>query len=530
MAQPNRYRIDDIRPNPGLRPGQDVASKAATSSFPSVGMTLKSYNNNPQPVRRNYNYENVNKKSKKTKLRRIFGLKHIVITLIIAVLAVGGLLGANFAYNIHKLFGGSVFGIFDSAKLKGQDSGRINILLAGNSADDPGHDGANLTDSIMLVSIDTNNNTAFMLSIPRDLYVNIPGSGYGKINEAYVDGQANNFSSAGYPNGGMGQLEQVVAQDLKVPIDYYALVDYSAIRDAVNAVGGIDVNIKSSDPRGLYDPSIDYATHGSLVKLTNGVHTINGQQALDLARARGDAYGSYGYASSDFERTANQRLMMVALKQKATSAGVLANPVTLAQLFNSVGSHVKTDLKLADVHTLYNLTKPINPNNISSESFQNGANGINLLASHITSSGQDALIPAAGVGNYTAMQHYIQQLISNNPVVRENAPLALLNATSDSGLAGRQKIVAETKGLNITNIGDALPKLTQTEIIDNSRGKYAATKSYLKTLYNASFATNPTYTSYYPNDAFIVILGQDQVAKDSAYSTGSQTTVSKTTN
>ncbi|HEY4964617.1 MAG TPA: LCP family protein [Candidatus Saccharimonadales bacterium] len=530
MAQPRRYRSDDIRPNPGLRPGQDVASKSATNSFPTVGMTLRSYNNKAasQP-RRNYTYDNVDKKTKKGKLRRIFSLKHIIITLVAAVLVIGGLLGFNFAYNIHKLFGGSIFGIFSSSKLKGQDSGRINILIAGNSADDPGHNGANLTDSIMVISINTKNNTAFMLSIPRDLYVNIPGNGYGKINEAYVDGQASSFTAAGYPNGGMGQLEQVVSQDLGIPIDYYALVDYSAIRDAVNAVGGINVNIQSSDPRGLYDPSIDYSTHGPLVKLTNGVHTLDGQQALDLARARGDTYGAYGYANSDFERTANQRLMLVALKQKATSAGVLANPVTLSKLFNTVGSNVKTDLTLGDVRTLYSLAKPINSSNITSASFQNGPNGQNLLASYVTSSGQDALIPAAGVGNYTKIQHYVQQLISNNPVVKENAPIALLNATSDSGLAGRQQTIDEAKGLNIVNIGDAVPNLAQTEIVDNSKGKYPATRSYLKTLYNATFVTNPTYTSYYPNAAFIVMLGQDQVAKDSTYSTGSAT-ASQTTN
>ena len=59
-------------------------------------------------------------------------------------------------------------------------------------------------------------------------------------------------------------------------------------RDAVNDVGGITVNIQSPDPRGLYDPSIDYATNGPLVDLSNGVHTLSGEQALDLARARDD--------------------------------------------------------------------------------------------------------------------------------------------------------------------------------------------------------------------------------------------------
>ena len=104
------------------------------------------------------------------------------------------------------------------------------------------------------------------------------------------------WAENGYPSGGMGQLEQVVEENFGIAINYYALIDYSAFRDAVNAVGGIDVTIASSDPRGLYDPNIDYTTHGPLVKLTNGVHHLNGQQALDLVCARGDSANSYGFA------------------------------------------------------------------------------------------------------------------------------------------------------------------------------------------------------------------------------------------
>ncbi len=80
-------------------------------------------------------------------------------------------------------------------------------------------------------------------------------------------------------------------------------------------MGGIDLTIKSTDRRGLYDPNIDWTTKGPLVKLTNGPHHLSGRQALNLARARGDAYNSYGFAGSDFDRTENQRKMLVALKK-----------------------------------------------------------------------------------------------------------------------------------------------------------------------------------------------------------------------
>src|SRR5262249_37027253 len=135
--------------------------------------------------------------------------------------------------NVQRVFGGNIFSVLTTTKLKGEDAGRVNILLAGNSADDPGHNGANLTDSIMVISIDTKHNSAFLLSVPRDLWVAIPGYGHAKINEAYVDGQAGEFAAAGYPPGGMGLLAEVVQQNFGLAINYYALIDYNALRDGV---------------------------------------------------------------------------------------------------------------------------------------------------------------------------------------------------------------------------------------------------------------------------------------------------------
>jgi LCP family protein required for cell wall assembly len=483
----------------------------SANSFPAVGLTLNSYGTSEygttpptKPVAK-----------EQSRLKKIFRPKRVVIYLVILILVIGLTLGSSFAYNLYRLFGNSIFGIFNTTTLKGQSTGRINILLAGNSADDPGHDGANLTDSIMIVSIDTKNKTGFLLSVPRDLWVSIPGGGSAKINDAYVVGQNDNFSAPGYPNGGMGLLEEIVSQKFGIPIDYYALINYSAIKDAVNAVGGITININSSDPRGLYDPDIDYATRGHLVKLKNGENTLNGEQALDLARARGDAYGSYGYADSDFTRTQDQREMLIALAQKATSTGVLANPIKLEQLFSSVGSNVSTDLKLNEVKELYSLTKGMNLNQLQSLSLQ--PMGQPVLVSSYLVDGQDALAPTIGVDNFAQIQEYVQRLISTNPVVKENAPIAVLNSTADNGLASRVGSTLESKGLNITKVGSAIPLLQATEIVDLSNGKYPSTKTYLESQYGNNVVASSTYTALYPNNSFIVILGQDQAVKDPTY-------------
>ncbi len=472
-----------------------------------------------------YNGENVNGRTRLSakpgarqgRFRRIFKrptLKRALVTLAIIVALIAAFIGAKFLYNAWKLFGTSLFGALHTTHLRGENRGRVNILLAGNSADDPGHNGGTLTDSIMIVSIDTRHNTAFLMSIPRDLWVNIPGGGHQKINAAYSVGQADNFNEAGYPKGGMGLLEKVVEQNFDMPVDYYALVNYSALRESVNAVGGVNFNVRSTDPRGLYDPSIDYRTHGPLVNLTNGTHKLNGEQALDLARARGDAYGSYGFGNSDFQRTQDQRELLISLKNKAFTPGVIGNPAKLTSLFDAVGRNVKTDFKLPEVHRLYDLTKKINSRNIKSLSLSD-ANGKNLLQSYTTADGESALIPAAGIDDFSAIQAFVHQQTSSNPVVRENASVVVLNATGMNGLASQERTKLRVKDLNVTDIGDALSDKATTTIIDNSHGKKSATHQQLKQLFGDHFTNTNPYANKYDAD-FIILLGTDQAGHTSA--------------
>lgn len=96
--------------------------------------------------------------------------RRIILTILAIIAAIfllsAGYVAYKFVRDATKISHGGILGLFDTNKLTGEDQGRVNILLAGNSADDPGHGGADLTDSIMVVSINTKNNTAFMLSIP----------------------------------------------------------------------------------------------------------------------------------------------------------------------------------------------------------------------------------------------------------------------------------------------------------------------------------------------------------------------------
>lgn len=443
----------------------------------------------------------------------------IFVCMLILVLA-GGWMATKVLSNVSKVFHGSVFSVLTTTKLKGEDDGRVNILVAGNSADDPGHNGAQLTDSIMLVSIDVRNNTAFMLSIPRDLWVEIPGYGHAKINEAYVDGENGNFSAAGYPSGGMGLLEEVVQQNFGVKSNYYALINYNALKDGVDAVGGVDITVKSDDPRGWYDPSIDWGTHGPLVKLSNGSHHLTGEQALDLSRARGDAPGSYGFPRADFDRTEHQRMLILALKQKVLSAGTLANPLALSGLFDTLGANVKTDFSLGDVRRLYDISKGINNGSIQSIGL-NDANGVNMLASYTSPAGQSALIPAAGMDDFTKIQAFLARIMTNNPIVREGATVVVLNGTNTTGLAAQAEKMLEAKDITVGDTGNA-PASQTTTIIDASDGSKPATLSLLENEFtHATVTTTNPYAGKYQAD-FVVIIGADWTPTTATTDTSSQ--------
>jgi len=499
------------RSSPRLRPGQDIVVRKQAAQFPNVGQTFSSYKHDPITKGQHTASPRgaVAKTGRFKRIRQKITLKRAVITMLVLILLIVGVLAGKFIYNAQRIFGGNILGVLQTTKLKGEDVGRVNILLAGNSADDVGHDGGELTDSIMIISIDTKNNSAYLLSVPRDLWIMVGDYSHQKINEAYVTGEGNDFSKSGYPEGGMGQLEEVIEDNMGIDINYYALVNYQALKQSVDAVGGIDFNVKSSSSYGLYDPSIDYVTKGPLVKLTNGTHKLNGQQALNLSRARGDAYGSYGFEQSDFTRTENQRKILIALKSKAVSAGVLSNPAKLSSLSDAIGGNVKSDFTLSELRRLYDVTKSISGNRIKSLSL-NDANGINLLDSYTTPLGQSALIPAAGLDDFSAIKSFIAQQTSSNPVVREAARLVVLNATDMSGIATKEKTTLTDKKLAVLDIGDANTTQATTSIIDNSKGKKPSTKKYLLERYGNHFTTVNPYANIYEAD-FIIIIGQDRL-------------------
>ena len=497
---------------PGQRP--QAASQPRMAFYNSIPPNLQTLEEDTSKRKKKQKREKIKKPMSRRKKILLRG----VLPVFLVILVVGGFIGYKAITNVDKVFHGNVFSdvtaAFNSTPLKGESSGRVNILLAGDSEDaivgGGSGGGENLTDSILILSINTQNHTAFLLSIPRDLWVYIPGlSSYGKINSA-VD--ATNFSQAGYPSGSMGQLEEIIQTDLGIPIDYYGLMDYGAFTQAVDAVGGVSVDIQSPDSRGLYDPNTD-------IKLPNGWVNLDGREALNLARARGDGYGSYGFPNSDFDRTEHQRQIFIAVAQKAKTLGVLANPVKVSDLISAFGNNFETDLSLQNVLRLVQITKGINLNGVQSYAYSSTLTGAPLSSAILTdytdpSSGEEALVPTAGVGNYAQMTQYYQTLTSNNPIAKEQPTAVILNGSNVVGLASTEEATLKSEGFTVSAIADASTEYPGTMIVDNSSGAKPNSLKALQKLFPGTTTTSTaspaeaTEAENYTAD-FVVILGQN---------------------
>ncbi len=434
---------------------------------------------------------------------KVFG-----VLLLIAVLA----FGFRFYRDVARITGNnnplSLLGVFNPADLK-NENGRVNVLVAGNSADDLGHDGGALTDSLMILSIDTRKNTALMLSIPRDLWVNVPGEGHMKINSVY-------------PLSGMEGLQEVVEDTTGLPVHYNALVNYTAFKDLVNAVGGISITIKSDDPRGIYDPSLDYTSRTccALAKYPNGPVKLNGKQALNLARARGEGYGSYGFAQADFTRTEHQRTMLLGIKDRASDPSVIANPFKVSNLFSAVAGNVKTDLQIDEIQTLYYYGKKVDATKIDSFNINTlKGKGTTMLANYTSPNGQSALIPAAGLDDFSEIALQLRRTFNADPVSKEAATVVILNSTDYVGLANQQTNKLIAKGMDVASQGNFATLQQQTTVIDNTAGTMPNTKAYLTGNYKASVVQDASTVSRYPNADFIIILGNSAAPDPNATTT-----------
>jgi len=219
----------------------------------------------------------------------------------------------------------------DPSFANGQET--INFLLIGSDL----RSGSSFrTDTMVVAILRPNEGQVSLISIPRDLWVSIPGWGNQRINTAYQHG-----ISVGYPGGGPGLLEDTIQYNLGIRIDHTAMVDFDGFRKIVDTLGGVDIPVSCpyTDWR-LIDPSYDPQNENNwfLYTVNPGVIHMDGDLALWYARSR--------QKSSDFDRGRRQQEVLRAIFTQALRAGTLTR---IPELYTDVKDSVETDLGLGDI-------------------------------------------------------------------------------------------------------------------------------------------------------------------------------------
>jgi len=278
--------------------------------------------------------------------------------------------------------------------LKGEIYDRINILILGMGG--ARHEGPYLTDTIMLASIKPSTNQAALISIPRDLYIDIPGKGKGKINAVNAIGVKESKDG--------GDLTSDVVEDiLNTPVHYWVRANFNMFEKIINEIGGIEITVKRSFTDYQY-PALGYKY--KTVSFEKGKQHMNGKKALEFARSR---HGTNG-ENSDFARSKRQQQVIFAVKNKIQKTGMLANPTKVFKLFQLFKNNISTNLNLSQSLKLTKLVMGIKKENIIREVFQNGKQG--LLQHKITNNGSYVLVPK---DDFDDLAKVSQNIFKDNP-------------------------------------------------------------------------------------------------------------------
>ena len=446
------------------------------------------------------------KRSKKKLILRSF------LCLFVAGVLLASFMFGNVYLKARKVFGGgggapALNANVDPTKLKGEGDGRVNVLMLGKGGE--GHDGADLTDTILIASIDPIQKEMSLMSIPRDFWVKNSDGSANKINAVYANAKNKVLSGKKTSDikdraeqAGEAAVESKVEEITGIPMHYYVMVDFTAFEKAINIVGGIDINVSKDGT--VYEKLWDESTRKNYtLDVKAGPNHFDGQRALFYARSR------HTSARGDFDRTERQRAMLVALKDKITSAGTYSNPVKVTQLINDFGDHVHSNLSTSEILRVYDIVKSIDSSKIGSVGLADPPN--NFVTTGMVS-GQSIVQPTAGLFDYSAIQNFVRNSLKDGYLKNENASIAVFNGSNTTGLATKRATDLRSYGYNITTVDNAPTRnYSQTILVDLTGGKKKYTQHYLEQRLKVTAVSQIPDSNINPNGAdFVIILGQNE--------------------
>jgi LCP family protein required for cell wall assembly len=375
---------------------------------------------------------------------------------------------------------------------------RINILLLGidRREKDPG---PWRTDTMILVSLDPATNSASMLSIPRDLWVDIPGYGESRINTAHSTGDQQK-----YPGGGVALAKKTVSTALGVPVHYYVRIDFFGFERLVDAIGGLDIYVKEP----IHDEEYPDGNYGTFVlDIPAGPQHMNGERALQYARTR--------HGTGDFNRMARQQEVIKAALDKVLKLDIPLSRVP--ELIELAGDSLQTDLVLSEILALIPIVK-----NLAPEDIQAAVIDGSMTISTVTPAGWWVEVP-----DWTKIHPLVDQLFppslamvpspsaARAQLAQEDSRIELQNGTLASGLAEETTESLRELGFNVIRYGNA----ERSDYVHTLIVAYAADKQYTVTTLAQQLGVRPENILRREGEGgdvdISVILGQDylEVAK-----------------
>jgi LCP family protein required for cell wall assembly len=371
-------------------------------------------------------------------------------------------------------------------------TGRVTILVMGlDYRDWSAGEGPSRTDTMMLLTLDPLNNTAGILSIPRDLWVSIPGFENGRVNTAHFLGEAYQM-----PGGGPGLAVKTVEQLLGVEINYYAQIDFGSFIRFVDELGGVKVDL----PKKIkIDPIA-----GDPVKLKPGRQVLNGELALAYARAR---YTSGG----DFDRALRQQQVIFGIRERLLKPDDLSLLISKAPaLYYEIAEGMQTNMTLEELIRLALIAQKVPEENIS----QRAISAQEVIFAE-SPDGQSVLVPLPEKIRELRDEIFLVNTGTLGPMlpgtsqermVAEGARLALLNGSLVDGLASQTQAYLQLQGANVVEISNG-QFTDHTMILDYTGNPH--TTQYLMELFNVL----PEYydLQYDPNNPVdvVITLGAD---------------------
>ena len=449
-----------------------------------------------------------------------------IITYVIAVVVVGLIFSGKIlmsSQNGTNWLSGS--GFFSKLKhlvpttdkvLKGEENDRVNIMLLGMGGE--GHEGAYLTDTIMLASLQPSTKQVSMISIPRDMVS--PVSGWQKVNSI------NAYAEKDNPGSGGEVTSKAFTELLQTPVDYYIRVDFSGFSKIIDELGGIEVNVENTLDDYSYpilgeEENPSYYSRFEHLHIEKGLQTMDGSLALKYARSR-HALSSEG---SDFARARRQQLVLEAVKNKLLSTKTLLNPVMITKLVNEFNKNISTNLNAWEVLRLWEMFKNIDRTQIINKVLSDAPDG--LLVAGKGENGAYILTPRAG--NFSEVRNMVKNIFgtasSTNTtttptkkiaMISDDAQVVVLNGTWISGLAGKTSVILTQSGFVVAKTGNA-PERNYTQTTVYSLATTTVKDKSLKTLKSLTGAAQsfdlPYWTSDYQTASsapdFLLIIGTD---------------------